>query len=150
MNKEKFAPNSWKVMMIISIIFIIWILFMMSGGNGILPAAFKLAGSTQLTIDIEKKALDFMNMTMLKPLWEELWIGIFGLVIALGLRKKMRFAWSLGLFWGIMMITNAVIQGGYEILILGWMQVCLQTYMFLLLGLISVINLYSARKEYNK
>ena len=34
--------------------------------------AFELAGSTQLTEDIEKKALEFMDMTMLKSLWEEI------------------------------------------------------------------------------
>jgi len=150
MTKEK-RPNKrvWKIMIVLSIIFIIWTLFVISRGDEILPTAFKLAGSPQLTEDIEKRALDFMNMTMLKPLWEEIWIGIFGLFIAFGLKKKMKYAWTLGLFWGIMMITNAAIQGGYEIFILGWSKVCQQTYMFLVLGVIALVSFLTTRKEFS-
>ncbi len=149
MTEEKgFNKHVWKIMMVLSIIFIIWTLFVMTRGTEILPTAFKLAGSPQLTEDIEKSALEFMNMTMVKPLWEELWIGIFGLFIAFGLKRKKRYAWTLGIFWGIMMITNAAIQGGYEILILGWSKVCLQTYMFLLLGIIALASLLIARKGF--
>jgi hypothetical protein len=150
MTGEKgFNSHIWKTMMILSIIFIIWTLFVISRGNEILPTAFKLAGSTQLTENIEKRALDFMNMTMLKPLWEGIWIGIFGLFIASGLKKKKKYAWILGLFWGIMMITNAAIQGGYELFILGWSKVCLQTYMFLFLGVIALVSLLFTRKEFS-
>ena len=146
---EEKKSKVWVTMLVISILFIVWVLFMMSGGDGILPKAFELAGSPQLTSDIEGKALAFMNMTMLKPLWEEIWIGILGLFIAFGLKKKEKYAWTLGIFWGIMMIYNAVIQGGYELFILGWSKVCLQTYSFLLLGLIALISLSLAKKEFS-
>ena len=53
-------------------------------------------------------------------------------------------------FWGIMMITNAAIQGGYEILILRWPKVCLQTYIFLILGVIVLVSLIISRKEFLK
>jgi hypothetical protein len=150
MIKEKgFNKYVWKIMMSLSIIFIIWTLFVMSRGTEILPTAFKLAGSSQLTEDIEKHALEFMNMTMIKPLWEEIWIGIFGLFIAFGLKKKKKYAWTLGIFWGIMMITNAAIQGGYEIFVLGWSKVCLQTYIFLLLGVIALVSLLMTKKEFS-
>jgi hypothetical protein len=149
MTEEKgFNKHVWKIMMVLSIIFIIWTLFVMTRGTEILPTAFKLAGSPQLTEDIEKSALEFMNMTMVKPLWEEIWIGIFGLFIAFGLKRKKRYAWTLGIFWGIMMITNAAIQGGYELLILGWSKVCLQTYMFLFLGMIALASFLIARKGF--
>jgi cell division protein FtsX len=90
-----------------------------------------------------------MNMTMLKPLWEGIWMGIFGLFFAFGLKKREKYAWTLSLFWGIMMITNAAIQGGYEIFILGWSKVCLQTYMFLMLGVIALVSLLITRKEFS-
>ena len=148
MTQEKgFNKHVWKIMMVLSLVFIIWTLFVITRGTEILPTAFKLAGSPQLTQDIEKRALEFMNMTMVKPLWEEVWIGIFGLFIASGLRRKMKYAWTLGVFWGIMMITNAVIQGGYELFVLGWSKVCLQTYMFLFPGMIALASLLIARKE---
>ena len=149
MTKEnRFNKQVWKIMMVLSIIFIAWTLFVISRGSEILPRAFELAGSSQLTQDIEKNALEFMDMTMVKPLWEEIWIGIFGLFIAFGLKKKQKYAWTLGIFWGIMMITNAIIQGGYEIFILGWSKVCLQTYTFLFLGMIALVSLLITRKEF--
>ena len=52
MTKEKgFNKHIWKIMMVLSIIFIIWTLFVISRGDEILPTAFKLAGSSQLTED---------------------------------------------------------------------------------------------------
>ena len=151
MTKEKgFEKHVWKIMMVLSIIFIIWTFFVTSRGTGILPTAFKLAGSSQLTEDLEKSALEFMNMTMLKPLWGEIWIGIFGLFIASRLKRKKKYASTLGIFWGIMMITNAAIQGGYEIFILGWSKVCLQTYTFLLLGMIALLSLLFTRREFSR
>jgi hypothetical protein len=150
MNGEKgFSKNVWLIMMVLSIIFIIWTLFVISRGTEILPTAFKLAGSSQLTEDFDKSALAFMNMSMLKPLWEEIWIGIFGLLIAFGLKRMKKYAWTLGIFWGIMMITNGAIQGGYEIFILGWSKVCLQTVIFLLLGMIALASLLIARKGFS-
>jgi hypothetical protein len=148
MGEKEFNKHVWKIMLFLSIVVIVWTLFMMSRGNEILPTAFKLADSPQLTEDIEQRALDFMNMTMLKPLWEGLWVGIFGVFIAFGLKNKIQYAWTLGVFWGIMMITNATIQGGYEIFILGWPNACLQTYMILFPGLIALISLLIARKEF--
>ena len=88
-------------------------------------------------------------MSMLKPLWEGIWMGIFGLFIAYGLKKKLKYAWILGMIWGIMMITNAAIQGGYEVLILGWSNVCPQTFVFLILGLIALPSLLIVRKEFS-
>jgi len=148
MNEQRGSGrHAWKTMMALSIIFMVWTLFVISRGAEILPTAFKLAGSPQLTQDIEQRALDFMNMTMLKPLWEEIWIGIFGLFIAFGLKRNKTYARTLGIFWGIMMIANGVIQGGYEILILGWSEVCLQTYVFLLLGIMALVGLLFTRKS---
>ena len=89
MTQEKdLHEHVWIIMVILSILFIVWTLFVISRGNEILPTAFRLAGSSQLTSDIEINALRFMHMTMLKPLWEEIWIGIFGLFIAFGLKKR--------------------------------------------------------------
>lgn len=147
-GERGFGGNVWKLMVVLSVFFIVWTLFMISRGDNILPTAFRLAGSSQSTADIEKSALDFMNMTMLKPLWEGLWVGVFGLFFALGLKRGKRYAWTLSVLWAAMLITNAVIQGGYELLVLGWSKVCLQTVMFLVPGLIALVGLLIARKEF--
>ena len=151
MTKEKgLTKYVWVIMVILSIILIVWTLFVFSNGVKILPRAFELAGSTQAIEDIEKKALGFMNMSMLKPLWEEIWIGIFGLFFAFGLKQKKKYAWTLSFFWGVMLITNAAMQGGYEVFILKWSNACLQTYVFLLLGMIALFSLLITRKEYSR
>ena len=150
MAKEKgFTKNVWVIMVILSIIFIIATLFILSQGTGVLPRGLELAGSTQVLEDIEKKALGFITMSMLKPLWEEIWLGIFGLFFAFGLKKKMKYAWTLSFFWGVMLIVNAAIQGGYEVIILKWSNACVQTYIFLIIGVIALVSLLITRKEYS-
>ena len=150
MNEENaFQRNVWMIMAVLSIVFIMVTLFIISNGDNIFPKALEIAGSSQATGEIEAKALGFINMSMLKPLWEGIWMGIFGLFIALGLKRKIKYAWTLGIIWGIMMIANAAIQGGYEVLILGWSGVCPQTFLFLILGLIALPSLLIARKGFN-
>ena len=83
-------------------------------------------------------------------MWEEVWIGPLGIYCALGLRGKKQHAWALTLFWGIMLITNAAVQGVYEVVILKWSNACLQTYLFLVLGSIAVGSLLVSRKEYSR
>jgi len=149
MTKENgFSKNVWLIMMVISVLFIIWTIFAISNGTRILVRGLELAGSPMLVDDIEKKALGFLNMSMYKPLWEEIWIGVFGVFYAIGLKQKKKYANTLGIIWGIMLVTNAIIQGGYELIILKWSNVCLQTYVFLVLGMIPFISLLITRKEF--
>ena len=151
MTKEKKSTNYvWVIMVILSSIFIIWTIFVFSQGNNIFPRALQLAGSTQAIEDIEIKAIGFINMSMLKPLWEEIWIGVFGFFFAFGLKQKKKYAWTLSLIWGVMFIANAAVQGGYEVIILKWSNACLQTYLFLILGIIAVVSLLFARREYSR
>ena len=145
---DGFSGHIYKLIAVLSVFLIVWTVFMMSRGQGILPTAFRLAGSPQLTEDIEERALAFMNMTMLKPLWEGLWVGIFGLLFAFGLKKRKSYAWTLSVLWAVMLITNATIQGYYELSVLKWPKVCLQTYSMLLPGLIALVGLLIARKGF--
>ena len=151
LTKEKgFKKNVWMVIMVLSIFFILLTLLLMSNGENVLKSGLDLAGSSQAIEDIEENALNFFIMSMLKPLWEGIWMGIFGILIAFGLKKKINFAWILGIVWGIMWLTNAAVQGGYEMLILGWSSPCVQTYLFLILGLIALPSLIIAREEFPK
>jgi hypothetical protein len=137
-------------MMVLSILLLVWTvpLLLLSGGTAILEQGLNLAGSPLAVEELDESAQGYLNMAMLKPLWEEIWIGVLGIYCALGLRKKKKYAWILGLFWGIMLITNAVIQGVYEVAILNWSNACLQTYLFLLLGVIAVVSLLVTRREF--
>jgi hypothetical protein len=140
----------WVVVMVLSILLLVWTvpLLLLSGGRAILEQGLHLAGSPLAIGDIDEAAQGYLNMAMLKPLWEEIWISVLGIYAALRLRQGQRYAWTLGLFWGIMLIANAVIQGGYELVILNWSNACLQTYLFLLLGTIAVASLLVTRKGF--
>jgi hypothetical protein len=138
----------WVIMLVLSLLFLAWTSLVFAGGSAILELSLGLAGSSMVAADMDHAALGFLTMAMRKPLWEEAWIGILGIYCALGLRRKDRHAWVLGLFWGIMLVTNAAIQGGYEVVVLKWSGPCLQTYLFLVLGTIAVSGLLASRKGY--
>lgn len=149
MTKEK-GRNVWLVILILSCLFLGWTIFTISEGNTILENGIKMwAGSSFDLGTVEAKALGFMNMAMIKPLWEELWIGIIGIFCALGLKQKIKFAWILGVIWGAMMLTNGLTQGGYEMFILNWSMPCPQTYIFLVFGIIALVSLLVARKGFS-
>jgi hypothetical protein len=145
---KRLEQSVWIVMLVLSLLLTAWTALVLLGGPAILQESFELAGSTMDVSEIDEAALGFLNMAMLKPLWEELWIGISGVYCALALRRRERHAWTLSLFWGIMLLTNAVIQGGYEVVLLNWSNACLQTYLFLLLGAIAVTSLLFTRNAY--
>ena len=148
MAKEK-GKNVWLIMLILSCLFLGWTIFTISNGDTILENGIKMwAGSTFDLGNVEEKALGFMNMSMIKPLWEELWIGIIGIFCALGLKRKLNYAWVLGVIWGAMMLANGLIQGGYEMFILKWSMPCPQTYIFLVFGIIALVSLLVTRKGF--
>ena len=100
MTKEK-GKNIWKVILILSCLFLGWTIFTISNGDTILEQGLRMwAGSSFDLGNVEERALGFMNMAMVKPLWEELWFGIIGIFCAFGLKHKNRFAWGLGIIWG--------------------------------------------------
>ena len=151
MTEERGFPKYvWVVMMVLSVLLLVvtLLLLLLSGGTLIFEQGLEYAGSSLIVDDVEEAALGYINLSMLKPLWEEVWIGILGIYCALGLRQKKKHAWTLGLFWGIMLITNAAIQGIYELIILNWSQACMQTYLFLFLGVIALVSLLITRKGY--
>ena len=149
-SQTKSSRVVWVTMMVLSILLLVWTvpLLLLSGGEAILVQGLDLAGSPLAVEELDEAAQGYLNMAMLKPLWEEIWIGVFGIFCALGLKQKKPYAWTLSLFWGIMLITNAVIQGVYEVAILNWSNACLQTYLFLLLGTVAVVSLLVARGGY--
>lgn len=151
MIKEKNSKSRvWIVMMVLSLLFLLWTvpLLLLSGGRVIVEQGLVYANSSFNLDSLDQNALGFFNMSMLKPLWEELWIGFMGIYLAVELRKRKPYAWMLGLFWGIMLIVNATIQGIYEAATLNWSSACLQTYLFLALGIVAATSLMIARKNY--
>ena len=148
MSTEK-GKNVWWILMILSCVFLGWTIFTIINGNTVLENGLRMWARSSFDLGtVEEKALGFMNMAMIKPLWEELWIGIFGIFFALKLKQMKKYAWTLSIIWSSMMLANGVIQGGYEILILKWSMPCPQTYIFLVFGIIALVSLLTAKKRF--
>ena len=153
MTKEKgFNKYVWLIMMILSLLFIGWTTFAISsGGDTILESGLEDWADSSFEVgNLDEPAHDFLSMSMLKPLWEEMWIGILGLFCALALKRKKTYAWILGILWSIMLLTDGGIQAGYEMGILGWSSACPQTYIFLALGVVGLASLLMARKGFSQ
>ena len=150
--KKKYGSKVWIIMLVLSILLLMFTipLLLLSGGQVIFEQGLKYAGSPLVVEELDEAALGYINLSMLKPLWEEIWIGILGIYCAFGLKHGKVHAWVLGIAWGIMLITNAVIQGVYEVFFLKWSTACMQTYLFLALGAIAVASLLFVRKGYSR
>jgi hypothetical protein len=149
MTKEK-GKNVWLVILILSCLSLAFTVFAISAGDSVLENGLKqFARSTFDLANLDEAAHGFLTMAMIKPLWEELWFGIFGVFFALGLKRKMKYAWTLSIVWSVMMLANGIIQGGYEMFILNWSSPCTQTYIFLALGIIALVSLLVARKGFS-
>ena len=149
MTKEK-GNSVWWIMLVLSCLLIAFTIFAISSGDSVLKNGLKqFAGSSFDLANLDEAAYGFLTMAMMKPLWEEFWIGIIGIFIAVGLKRKMKYAWTLGIVWGAMMLVNGIVQGGYEMFLLGWSGPCTQTYIFLVLGLVALVSLLVARKGFS-
>ena len=83
LKEESRDKTTGIIMLVLSILFLMWTLplLLLSGGSVILEQGLKLAGSSLAIGDIDKAARGYLNMAMLKPLWEEkliiLWCLMF-------------------------------------------------------------------------
>ena len=146
-RENSFPRRVWIIMMVLSLVFLLYTFLMISGGSTILDSALNLANSSFDTATLDEPAHSFLDMSMLKPLQEEIWIGVLGLLCALGLKQKVKYAWVVGIFWSVTLLIFGLIQGGYELFILKWSMPCIQTYIFLLFGVLGLINLLLIRKK---
>jgi len=152
MSEESgFSRNVWWVVIIVSCLFLAFNVFAMSNPSSILETALsKYAGSSFDLGQLDKTTRGFLDMSMIKPLWEGLWAVVFGMFIALKLKRMKKYAWTLGIMWSAIILAYGVIQGGYEMVILGWSAPCFQSYLFLIFGIIPLLCLVVAKKGFSQ
>ena len=150
MSTERgFGARVWWIVLVLSCLFLAWTAFTITNGSSVLEQGLaRFAGSTFDLAELDEAGHGFLVMSMIKPLWEELWISVLGVLFAVGLRQMRRYAWTLSVVWGVMILANGVVQGLYEVAILGWSSPCPQTYIFLVIGVIAIGSLLLARKAY--
>ena len=148
-TESGFSRNVWWVVMIVSVLFLAFNVFAMSNPGSILETALsKYAGSSFDLEQLDKTTRGFLDMSMIKPLWEGLWAVVFGIFIAFKLKQMKKYAWTLGTMWSAIILAFGVIQGGYEMIILGWPGPCFQSYLFLIFGIIPLVCLLMAKKGF--
>ncbi|MGB7096453.1 MAG: hypothetical protein WBD62_17545, partial [Anaerolineales bacterium] len=76
--------------------------------------------------------------------------GILGLYCAWGLKKRVSFAWNLGMFWGVMMLVAGITLGLSELFIGNWPTVCIVTIVYSIIGVIALGCLLIVKKEFKK
>lgn len=86
---------------------------------------------------------------MSRPFWDEILFGILGLFCAWGLKKRASFAWKLGVFWSVMLVASGIIIAVNEIVVSGWITVCLLPVEFIGVGGIALVYLLAVKKEFN-
>jgi hypothetical protein len=150
-QESALSRNVWWVVMIVSLLFLAFNVFAMSDPGSVLETALsKYAGSSFDLGELDKATRGFLDMSMIKPLWEGLWVVVFGIFIALKLKQMKKYAWTLGIMWSAMILAYGVIQGGYEMVILGWSSPCFQSYLFLGFGIIPLGCLLVAKKGFSQ
>ena len=105
-------------------------------------------GSSVTWESLDEGAVATLRFIIAKPIWDEIWFGIFGLFCAWGIKRKVSFAWKFGVLWGVMLILIGIINAVYELFILGWSETCLQAPEFIIVGVIALGCLLSVKKEF--
>lgn len=77
------------------------------------------------------------------------YLGIFGLFCAWGVKRKESFAWKLGVLWSVLLIAYAIILAMSELFVLGWSTVCAGVPIFLIVGVPALGCLLAVRKEFS-
>ena len=92
-TESGFSRNVWWVVMIVSVLFLAFNVFAMSNPSSILETALsKYAGSSFDLGQLDKTTRGFLDMSMIKPLWEGLWAVVFGIFTALKLKQMKIYA----------------------------------------------------------
>ena len=106
-------------------------------------------GSTLTWENLDEGSKAGMYFLIVRPFWDEILFGILGLFCAWGLKKRESFAWNLGVFWGLMMLVAGVAIGLSELFIGKWPTVCMVTFLYSIIGVITLSCLLIVKKEFN-
>lgn len=148
---NRFSRNVWWGVLIISFLVLLFNVFNIINPGSVLETALThYVGSSFDLGKLDTATRGFLDMAMIKPLWEGLWLVVFGIFITLKLKQMKKYAWILGIMWSATLLAYGVIQGVYEMFILGWSGPCFQTDLFLGFGIISLACLLVAKKGFPK
>ena len=149
-NEGGRARYIWPIVATMSVIVILISIFFMAFPEITLDVSMEYAGSSLTWEGLDEGSKVAMHFLIVRPFWDEILFGILGLFCAWGLKKRVRFAWKLGVFWGVMMLVAGIAIGLSELLIGKWPTVCVVTFVYSIIGVIALSCLLIVKKEFNQ
>ncbi len=148
-NEKGRGKYIWIIFTFMSIIIILSSVFFMAFPEITFDISMEYPGSSLTWESLDEGSKVGMYFLILRPFWDEILFGIFGLVCAWGLKKRVSYAWNLGVFWGVMMLVAGIALGLSELYIGKWPTVCIVTIMYSIIGVIALSCLFIVKKEFN-
>ena len=144
-GREKYI---WLIFAIMSILIILSSIFFMAFPEITFDISMEYPGSSLTWESLDEGSKAGMYFLILRPFWDEILFGFFGLYCAWGLKKRESYAWNLGVFWGVMMLVAGIALGLSELFIGKWTAVCLVTILYSIIGVIALSCLFIMKKEF--
>ena len=145
-GREKYI---WLIFAIMSILIILSSVFFMAFPEITFDISMEYPGSSLTWESLDEASKAGMYFLILRPFWDEILFGIFGLFCAWGLKKRESYAWNLGVFWGVMMLVAGIALGLSELFIGKWTAVCMVTFLYSIIGVIALSCLFIVKKKLN-
>jgi uncharacterized membrane protein HdeD (DUF308 family) len=142
-GREKYI---WLIFAIMSILIILSSVFFMAFPEITFDISMEYPGSSLTWESLDEESKVGMYFLILRPFWDEILFGIFGLYCAWGLKNRESYAWNLSVSWGVMMLVAGIALGLSELFIGKWTAICLVTILYSLIGVISLICLFNVKK----
>ena len=148
-NEKERAKFIWLIIAALSIIIIFISIFFIAFPGITFDVSMEYPGSTLTWENLDEGSKAGMNFLIVRPFWDEILFGILGLFCAWGLKKRVSFAWKLGVFWGVMMLVAGISIGLSELFIGRWTTVCIVTFVYSIIGVITLSCLLIMKEEFN-
>jgi hypothetical protein len=149
-NEKGRSKYIWLIIATMSIIIFFIAAFFMTFPEITYDVSMEYAGSSLTWESLDEGSKVAMHFLIVRPFWDEILFGILGLYCAWGLKKRVSFAWNLGMFWGAMMLVAGIALGLSELFIGNWPTVCIVTIVYSIIGVIALGCLLIVKKEFNK
>ena len=146
-NVTERAKKIWWLIAILSILIFLDAAFFMAFPDITFNISTEYAGSSLTWESLDESSRVAMRFLIWRPFWDEILFGILGLFCAWALKKQVSFAWNLSVFWCLMMLGAGIALGLSELLIGKWHSVCMVTYLYSIIGVITVGSLLLVRKR---
>jgi hypothetical protein len=142
------AKYIWFIIAILSMIIFLSSAFFIAFPDITFDISMEYPGSTLTWDNLDEGSKAGMKFLIVRPFWDEILFGILGLFCAWGLKKRESFAWKLGVFWGLMMLVAGIAIGLSELFIGKWPMVCMVTFVYCIIGVITLSCLLSVKKDF--